>query len=278
MCRFCLEHGAGRRWYLETRNYSAELLYDLERRGYIVSFLRDFGRRRARALSWAALLERAPELLSRVGRSAISARMQRTHFGQPVPIEECAAILRFVTSIVAIPCVCRLHAPGKRHEAVCLVVTATPVEALLEEGFSGYERGPELSFPFDRLRPDEALALLERCEERGLMHSVWTFRTPFIAAICNCDLSSGCMAMRMTVEHRIKLMWRGEQVARIDPESCTRCGACAALCPFGALDPREPALLDRTRCWGCGICRRACPAAAIRLEERASAPDVAHLW
>jgi hypothetical protein len=26
MCEFCLEHGKGRKWYLEMKNYSAELL------------------------------------------------------------------------------------------------------------------------------------------------------------------------------------------------------------------------------------------------------------
>ena len=73
------------------------------------------------------------------------------------------------------------------------------------------------------------------------MHSIWTFKTPFTAAICNCNLSSGCMAMKLTATYDIKVMWRGETVAALDAEACTRCGACAKVCPFSAITrgPRE---------------------------------------
>jgi Fe-S-cluster-containing hydrogenase component 2 len=123
------------------------------------------------------------------------------------------------------------------------------------------------------------MALMHSCEERGLMHSIWTFKTPFTAAICNCNLSSGCMAMKMTAGYDIKLMWRGEGVAVLDAESCTGCGACAKVCPFSAITATKGTVaLHAEMCWGCGICRPTCRQGAIKLAERSSVPAVASLW
>ncbi|MDP2233940.1 MAG: 4Fe-4S dicluster domain-containing protein, partial [Actinomycetota bacterium] len=115
-----------------------------------------------------------------------------------------------------------------------------------------------------------------------LMHSVWTFITPFIGAICNCDIGSGCMAMDMTLGHDIKVMWRGEYVIDLLAEECTGCGACVKRCPFQAIDrgvgKREPVSIRLHDCYGCGVCRAACPSKALRLVERHSMPEVALLW
>ena len=102
------------------------------------------------------------------------------------------------------------------------------------------------------------------------MHSVWTFKSPFIAAICNCNLASGCMAMKSTLTLGYQTMWKGEYLADVDTPECIGCGACVERCPFGALslDERPSALLDEEACYGCGICRSACPVEAITLRNR----------
>ena len=112
------------------------------------------------------------------------------------------------------------------------------------------------------------------------MHSVWTFLTPFIGAICNCNLESGCMAMRLTSGYSAPLMWRGEWVAQLSQESCTACGKCARVCPFGALSRNgdRRVVLDEQKCWGCGICRSACGFDALALADRRAVPAVANLW
>jgi Pyruvate/2-oxoacid:ferredoxin oxidoreductase delta subunit len=268
MCRFCVEHGDGKKWYLQASSYAAELSADLKRRGYMVGFLRDFDRNRRRALTAAELLDAAPRLIADPLRRRFSRRMQRTHFGQPVPIEECERIFDLATSIVNVPCPCRTFAGG-REEGYCLLVTTAPVDdGLLAEAYRGYGSGPDVS-AFQRLTKAEGVALLRRCETQGLMHSVWTFLTPFIGAICNCNLDSGCLAMRLTVGHGAKLMWKGESVARVDASACTGCGSCAAICPFKAIDAAVSGVAVRQAdCWGCGVCRAACGPGAISLQER----------
>lgn len=277
MCQFCVEHGEGERWYLNASNYAFDLECDVKRREYIVGFIDGFADMRATALRWGDRLDRLPTPLSRVGKNLFSRRMQSIHFGQPVPLEECGKILDLATSITVIPCICRMHTPGKKAEEVCVLVTTQPIEPILAEGFSGYDDGPDLD-DFHTMSSGEAMRLLTECEDRGLMHSIWTFKTPFAAAICNCNLESGCMAMRMTSGYGLKLMWRGEWIARVDEERCTRCGACARVCPFGAISRNGGVTFHAAECWGCGVCRRACEHEAIALEERATAADVAAIW
>lgn len=277
MCRFCVEHGEGERWYLNAANYASDLESDLRRRAYIVDFMREFGDNRTRVLGLAERLDGLPAPLSRVGREMFSRHMQKHHFGQPVPIEECERILGMCTSITVIPCICRMHAPGKRAEEVCILVTTQPMEAILADGFADYENGPDLS-DFNRVTRERAMELLRRCEERGLMHSVWTFQTPFTAAICNCNLESGCLAMQLTASRGLKMMWKGEWVARLDGDRCRSCGACAKVCPFGAITVNGRVAVRQAECWGCGVCRTSCRFEALDLVRRSDVPDVATSW
>lgn len=50
--------------------------------------------------------------------------------------------------------------------------------------------------------------------------------------------------------------------AAADPERCIACGACAELCPTGAIDPAAPAVTDTARCVTCLRCVAVCPAGA----------------
>ena len=279
MCQFCVQHGDGEKWYLRAENYTRDLTDDLERRGYIIDFVQGFDGMRSRALTWVNLLESTtPRPVERAVKNKIHRRQQVHHYGQPVPIEDCERIFDFTTSIVRLPCVCRAYA-GKAERGYCLAVTATPMDDTLSEAFAGFEMGPDIS-ELERMTKAEAMELLRRCEREGLMHSVWTFITPFIGAICNCDMESGCMAMTLTVGHDTKLMWRGENVAQLAEEMCTDCGACAAVCPFDAIDAErgKPTHLKQEDCWGCGVCRAACSADAISLVPRSTVPAVAEVW
>jgi heterodisulfide reductase subunit A len=59
-------------------------------------------------------------------------------------------------------------------------------------------------------------------------------------------------------------------VARVDPDLCSGCRTCEALCPFGALarNERDACMtIEETLCRGCGICAAACPSSAIRVSH-----------
>jgi ferredoxin len=275
-----MKHGEGKRWYLNAANYAADLQSDLRRRGFMVGFVQGFERTRRNTKVGLGALRLLPAPLRAPLAERASLSQQREHFGQPVSLEDCEKILDLATHVTRLPCVCRgAMKPGSTAESCCLVVTATPHDGVLAEAFRGYQGGPEAE-GFEKLDKAGALALLRRCEEAGLAHTAWTFHTPFVAALCNCDLPSGCLAMSTQLKGGVRVMWKGEDVVRLDAERCSGCAQCVPACPFGALlrVRKGEVRLERQGCWGCGTCRAHCARGALALEPRAEQPDVASLW
>lgn len=55
---------------------------------------------------------------------------------------------------------------------------------------------------------------------------------------------------------------------RRDEEKCYQCGACAGICPTGALSVRRPEMaivFDENKCTACGLCVGVCPARAMEV-------------
>jgi len=57
----------------------------------------------------------------------------------------------------------------------------------------------------------------------------------------------------------------GEQAMWVDVRRCTGCGACAEVCPVGAIAMVDgKACVDEETCTGCEICMDVCPEGAIQ--------------
>ena len=281
VCEFCVQHGEGKKWYLQAKNYAEDLLSDLRRRHFITDF---FGHPEhlGEDSKKADKLERLPAFVQRAIKGQIVRRMKKQHFGQVLPLEDVEEIFGFVNSIVRVPCICR-HVTLGREERYCYGVSMGPGGGALADLLSGlgdsFLSGPETS-GFEELSREEALQAFAEHEKEGLCHSVWTFVTPFIGGICNCDRSD-CMAIKATVINDVKVMFRAEYVAEVDPDLCTGCRSCMRVCQFGALGysaASKKTFVDQTACYGCGVCRSVCTKDAIRLKPRAEAPAAARLW
>lgn len=59
----------------------------------------------------------------------------------------------------------------------------------------------------------------------------------------------------------------------VKQEECVGCGACASICPFGAIELQDGKALTTDSCTMCGACIKSCPVGAIFREETESAVD-----
>jgi Pyruvate/2-oxoacid:ferredoxin oxidoreductase delta subunit len=281
MCDFCHQHGEGKKWYLDARNYSEDLLSDVRRRKYIEHFFEspDHLTKGMRALD---KLDKVPSFFTRGIRKKITAKQKVMHFGQVVPIEDIEKILGFTTSVVRLSCICRHVTLGPEHR-YCYGISLAPqggeMVNLLRGIDPAYLIGPQTA-GLEFMPKEQALALMRENEEEGLCHTVWSFVTPFIGGICNCSLP-GCLALKTSLTHKTPIMFRSEYVAQVNDDRCSGCGECVKICPFEAFLPHKKkakARVDLKKCYGCGVCRNACARGAIALADREAVPVAASLW
>ena len=76
---------------------------------------------------------------------------------------------------------------------------------------------------------------------------------------------------------------KGRPKAVINPDSCTGCEVCIAVCPVDCIDkqagPMEEApmfqsvcIIDQPKCIGCWLCEKVCPWDAISMVPPQEAP------
>lgn len=281
MCEFCHKHGEGKKWYLQAKNYSEDLMSDLRRRKFIADFFSKPGDL-TESMGKLEKLSRAPAFVKGVLAPYISGRQKKIHFGQVLPMEDIERIFGFVSSVIRTACLCRQENLGT-EQRYCYGISMAPqggeFRKIIEEIDASYLTGPDTA-GLETLTREEALDSFRQHEKEGLCHSVWTFMAPFIGGICNCDRSD-CYAMRATVTYGIPVMFRAEYVAEVNPELCNGCRQCMRVCQFGAMGysaANKKVMIDPRRCYGCGICRASCTKDAITLNDRTNVPIAASIW
>lgn len=264
MCEFCTKHGEGKRWYLQAKNYSQELLRDKKRLKFIIDFMNGFEKDHAKKLHLLDKYNDLP-LLGKIIRRAATAYQKREHFGQVVPLEEVEKILELANSHTLLPCVCRSLLRGRNKENYCFALTFASDQTLQEY--------PEFKDVED-VGKDEALKLVKEFDKKGTVHSIWTFITPYIGGLCNCT-AQDCVAIKTEMLLKTRVMFKAEFVGRINWENCNGCRNCMKVCQFNAIsysNSQKRCFINENLCYGCGICRAVCNKESISLIERNSIP------
>jgi Na+-translocating ferredoxin:NAD+ oxidoreductase subunit B len=136
---------------------------------------------------------------------------------------------------------------------VCIGIA--PVENFFDDFFWGKS-----------VTKDEALKVLEKAEEAGLVHMTSNVQEGHIL-ICNC---CGCCCAILRGINKLGLdnaAAKSDYVAVIDHDACTGCGICLDRCQVRAIDMNDTAEVNG-RCIGCGLCVTTCPADSVSLRRR----------
>ena len=119
---------------------------------------------------------------------------------------------------------------------------------------------------------EEALDILKRCEEEGLVHCAGN-TGKYVEFICNCCTCHCGIIQGLRDANRPGSAAVSSFIASLDEEVCSGCGDCVERCPMDALTMGDDvAALDSDRCIGCGLCVSTCPTGALKLEPREGAP------
>jgi len=213
------------------------------------------------------------EMVEAYFREAFERTMQEgaDYFLRPIPVQEsveaahsvasyedAAEILRSKPRIVVTDCICR------RRTEILGRGCGKPLEACFMFGSMGQyyvDRGigREVSL-------DEALDILRRCRDAGLVTQPATAQNP--AGMCNC-CGDCCGVLAALNKHpRPAETVISNYRAAVDAEACSGCGDCLERCQMGAIRMEEAGGVARVRaerCIGCGLCVTTCPAEAIAL-------------
>jgi len=275
MCEFCIKHGEGKKWYLNVKNYSQDLVSDIDRQAYVKDFFYKAERGYKRYFNLIKNLQLNMPIIRPLLKSIIRRRSLNTHWGQVVPIEDVEKILSITSSVVRIPCACSKITAGKERRT-CFVTTLRPESVgFIDQSFFG---GPDVA-KFEKMDKVSALDLMKEQEKEGLFHSIWTLKTPFIGVVCNCD-NTGCIALKMYKEVTPNF-FKAEYIIKLNKDECNGCKACLKICPFEALEyhtGNKKVVVNNKKCCGCGICRSVCKKNALSLLDRLSVHEVSGLW
>jgi electron transport complex protein RnfB len=124
---------------------------------------------------------------------------------------------------------------------------------------------------------EEALEILEKADEEGLVHSCDNLEGP-ISTICNC-CSCCCVFLETKKSMGLEVISSSSYVSQVDADICAGCGTCEERCPMDAIEVNDEdiAVVKGDLCIGCGVCTPTCSTGAISLILREGAkppPDV----
>ena len=296
MCEFCIKHGEGKKWYLQMKNYSDELLHaDLS--SYHKKYKEEFGELALHGtdeitnnffnaktrVDWINNHFRSFRLPAITGEGSFdlsitpatemeTAADKFVHYGQVVPIEDIEKVIDIGPSITRFACFCRYLTTGKADQRYCFGF------GFAESGIPG--NFPDAASSLEVLDKEEAKKIFRKLDEDGQIHIPFTHTTPYIGSICNCD--HDCVSFKRHIEKKgAPTFFRAEYIAQADWDVCTGCKSCMSQCQFGSIfysSANAKVYIDPTRCYGCGVCRAPCPTEAITLIPRQEVPEAANLW
>ena len=154
----------------------------------------------------------------------------------------------------------------------------SPIETCIQVQFRALENRPRAATDFIKpprdLTFEEAMAIIDECEELGMVHI--PLNTSQGDLFCNC-CQDCCMVINPCVNKgkgvASEIISPSRYRAVVDTDLCTGCQTCFKRCKFDAIkmvpvpgSKKQKSLIINENCLGCGACVVKCPKQAVTLE------------
>ena len=173
-----------------------------------------------------------------------------------IPYESVSQILKSARRIAVQRCACRVRERRCNNPLETCISLDDLADYVISRSI-----GHEISLK-------EALEIIGKCENLGLVHQTVNSDTPDV--ICNC-CPCCCSFLRSIIYYGKKAASaKSRYMATFDKEKCTHCQdlVCVKKCVFGGITKREGKLhINHNMCWGCGLCASTCPENAVKMKE-----------
>jgi len=194
-------------------------------------------------------------------RIIIKEKIENT--SQAVPYDFVTEMLKDADLIALSECYCRLSMemagqPCEHDKETCFLFNEG-ARNLIEIGVAR------------EVTVEEAIEIVRRCEEEGLVHNISNAKGE-ASFLCNC-CPCCCPILKGIQSGLTNVGQPSRYLASIDEELCQVCGTCLEFCYIKALSLDDGTLsFDPDLCLGCGLCASHCPEGAISMVLR-DAPD-----
>jgi ferredoxin len=170
-----------------------------------------------------------------------------------LPSEDIAKIIKDSKVVAVAQCPCRTRARRCKNPLETCILLNETASILIKRGVAR------------EITHEEALNILEQCEDLGLVHHADNASEGF-NFICNC-CSCCCFFLRGLILYGKRNNAKSRYVSVVNKEICNGCGVCEKRCVFGAMKIVDGvASSDPEKCFGCGLCATKCPTQAIKLK------------
>ena len=209
-------------------------------------------------VEWPHMAKEMSQVMPKPGMRVIPVGVTVKAQGEVLAFEDVKEIIEKAREVAVTKCTCRLvaHKCDRTLEA-CLQVDNAAAYAVAR----GTGR---------KLTKEEALDIVRKSEEEGLIHTTFNQRS-VDHVICNC-CGCCCQFLPELIKHGTNVVDPSRFRARVDEDLCTGCETCVERCYFGAVSmvskgDEETAEVDPDKCLGCGVCAVTCPSGAMTMIE-----------